>query len=32
VSLIVIIALIRTRAPMDAPPRAAEAEEEALAV
>ena len=32
VSLIVIIALIRTRAPMDALPRAAEAEEEALAV
>ena len=32
VSLIVIIALIRTRAPISAPPRAAEAEEEALAV
>ena len=32
VSLIVIIALIRTRAPMDALPRGAEAEEEALAV
>ena len=31
VALIVIITLIRTRAPMPAPPRAAEAEEEALA-
>ena len=31
VALIVIITLIRTRAPMTAPPQAAEAEEEALA-
>ena len=31
VALLVIITLIRTRAPVTAPPRTAEAEEEALA-